>query len=142
MKVKDYLYELRISDSQINNKLKELENLKNLAYSLGGTDFEQKVQSSNKSDLSDRVIKVIDFRRELNDDIDKYIDLKSQITKEIDKLKDSEHIDILYKRYIHNNSWRDIAEEMNYSERTIHRIHGKALREFEEINNVGTQCHK
>lgn len=36
MKVKDYLYQLRVADVKINNKLLELEKLKSLANSLGG----------------------------------------------------------------------------------------------------------
>lgn len=46
-------------------------------------------------------------------------------------LKSENESDVLFYRYIAGLDWWEIAEKLHYSERWIHKIHGKALAHFE-----------
>lgn len=140
MNAKEILYQLRIADVKINNKIKELENFKIMMDSLGGGAGER-VQSSRRSHdkFADRVATVVDLEREINKDVDNYVDLKARITKMIDKVQNSEHLDVLYKRYVNNKSWLTISSEMKYSESYLYKLHGRALKEFKEVNKLDSK---
>ena len=64
--------------------------------------------------------------------IDKYVDLKNRIVEQIESMEDENTYNILFSRYIEKKSFELIAIEMDYSWRQIIRLHGKALRQFEE----------
>jgi DNA-directed RNA polymerase specialized sigma subunit len=46
---------------------------------------------------------------------------------------------LLEMRYINRRTWGEIAEELGYSDRGIHKIHGRALKEIDEIRK---KCSK
>lgn len=53
------------------------------------------------------------------------------IVRQIKRLRSENEKDVLFYRYIRGMDWWEIAEKMSYSERWIHKIHGKALIHFE-----------
>ena len=53
------------------------------------------------------------------------------IVRQIKRLRSENEKDVLFYRYIRGMDWWEIAEKMSYSERLIHKIHGKALIHFE-----------
>lgn len=61
-----------------------------------------------------------------------YID----ISKRIKRLKSENEKDVLFYRYIKGMEWYEIAEEMKYSERQVHRYHGKALAHIDVPKDV------
>ena len=68
---------------------------------------------------------------------DDYYDLtQNRITirgyRKIDSIEDEEYYSILFSRYIEKKTFEVIATEMNYSYRNITRLHGRALKAFEE----------
>ena len=54
-----------------------------------------------------------------------------EIVRQIKRLRSENEKDVLFYRYIRGMDWWEIAEKMSYSERWIHKIHGKALIHFE-----------
>ena len=68
----------------------------------------------------------------MDETIDKYVDLKNRIVEQIESMEDENTYNILFSRYIEKKSFELIAIEMDYSWRQIIRLHGKALRQFEE----------
>jgi hypothetical protein len=44
-------------------------------------------------------------------------------------------------RYINNKGWDDVAREMGYDKRWIMRLHGRALKEIDEILKEATKSH-
>ena len=59
-----------------------------------------------------------------------------QIARQIKKLRSENEKDVLFYRYIKGLDWWEIAEKMGYSERQVHRFHGKALAHFEIPKDV------
>lgn len=64
---------------------------------------------------------------------ERYLRIKTyqQIIRQIKRLKSENEKDVLFYRYIKGMEWYEIAEMMGYSERWIHKLHGKALVHFE-----------
>ena len=54
-----------------------------------------------------------------------------KISEQINKLEDQNESDVLFYRYIRQLDWWKIAERMNYSDRWIYKLHGKALMHLE-----------
>lgn len=74
---------------------------------------------------------------------EKYERLKAykNITDYVKRLSCENEKEVLFYRYIKGLEWCEIAKEMGYSERQIHRYHDKALVHFEipEEKDV-TEC--
>ena len=62
------------------------------------------------------------------------------IARRIKKLRSRNEDDVLFYRYIKGMEWYEIAEIMSYSERQIHRIHGKALDHFQLPEKDVSEC--
>lgn len=69
---------------------------------------------------------------------ERYLRIKTyqQIARQIKKLRSENEKDVLFYRYIKGLDWWEIAEKMGYSERQVHRFHGKALAHFEIPKDV------
>lgn len=55
---------------------------------------------------------------------------KRKIEQEIDRLEDGTQALILRYRYIDGLNWEEISEQLNYSFRSVHYMHNKALRDI------------
>lgn len=62
-----------------------------------------------------------------------------QIVRQIKCMKSENEKDVLFYRYIKGLEWYEIAEILKYSERQVHRFHGKALVHFEIPKDV-SEC--
>lgn len=69
---------------------------------------------------------------------ERYLRIKTyqQIARRIKRLRSENEKDVLFYRYIKGMDWWEIAEKMKYSERQVHRLHGKALAHFELPKDV------
>ena len=87
--------------------------------------------SGGQGDLSGYAAELDEMIRELIEE--RYLRIKTyqQIVRQIKRMKSENEKDVLFYRYIRGLDWWEIAEKMKYSERWIHKIHGKALAHFE-----------
>ena len=74
---------------------------------------------------SEKLLK--DLEKKIQRDIEDLADVKNEVVATIDKLENPDMINILYKRYIHYEDWTRIVDEMCLSDKTVYRLHGKAL---------------
>ena len=134
MIAKDYLKRAYLLDKQINVEIQELESLKSMRGQVQGVFYGERIGTNPNRNLEAPFVKTIEkiWEREqsLNEKIDKLVDLKTEIDAAIDKLEDVEERLLLKYRYLKNESWEDIALDLNVSYRTVHRIHATALRNF------------
>ena len=56
----------------------------------------------------------------------------SELEEEIDSLEEYEQKMVLYFRHIYRLKWSDVADRMHWSERTVRRIHARAVRALAE----------
>lgn len=134
MIAKDYLKRAYLLDKQINVEIQELESLKSMRGQVQGVFYGERIGTNPNRNLEAPFVKTIEkiWEREqsLNEKIDRLVDLKTEINAAIDKLEDVEERLLLKYRYLKNESWEDIALDLNVLYRTVHRIHASALRKF------------
>lgn len=132
MTTKDYLNQINSLNRMINNKISEISQLRELAYSVSSIKNEEKVQTSLKPDsIGCTIAKLEDMEKDIDRTIDEYRDKKCKIISQIDGMEDENYYNILFSRYIEKKSFKLIATEMSFSYRNITRLHGKALKAFE-----------
>lgn len=135
MKAKEYLQQLQRLDTVINQKIKEVHDLRLQAQSGSGLDYsKERVQSSPSGDAPfvKPICRIIDLEAEINAEIDKFVDEKHKIINQIQGLKNSDYISLLFKRYVEFKSLEKICVEMNFSYDYIKHLHGYALQDFED----------
>lgn len=136
MKAKEYLQQLQRLDTVINQKIKEVHDLRLQAVQrTGGLDYsKERVQSSPSGDAPfvKPICRIIDLEAEINAEIDRFVDEKHKIINQIQGLKNSDYIRLLFKRYVEFKSLERICVEMNFSYDYIKHLHGYALKDFED----------
>lgn len=139
MTTKEYLSQISRLNRVIENKIVEIKQLKELYYGVKGTTtIEDRVQTSPDLDkIGTAYAKIDEMERNLDEEIDSYIEKKNTIIKQIDSMEDETLYMILFARYIEKKTFEVIATELHYSFRQITRLHGKALKEFE--NKYGNE---
>jgi pyruvate-formate lyase len=117
----------------INNKLSEISQLRELACSLQGVQNNERVQSTpNMDKIGTAYAKIDEMERNLDKLIDEYSDERNKIIGMIDGMENETYYEILFARYIEKKTFEVIATEMHYSFRNVTRLHGKALKAFDE----------
>ena len=81
----------------------------------------------------DLIMEVLDKEKELKEAIDNYSKMLTDAMEIIDKLENPRYIQVLYKRYLQNKRWENIAVELDRDLRQIYRMHGEALVELQKI---------
>jgi len=134
MEAKEYLKSIKRADAIINEKLKELDQLRGMRYKITQT-LKQVVSSGGGSrggftDASDRLI---DLEREIDRDIDNFVDLKREAGKLLAKLENPKHYQVLHRHYVQFESFEQIAIDFENSYRWVCIIHGRALQAFQKV---------
>ncbi|MGI6227172.1 MAG: hypothetical protein ACOYJ1_13055 [Peptococcales bacterium] len=134
MTPKEYLSQAFRIDQRINSKLEQIMSLRELAAkattTLSGTPSKK---TRNVHSMGDIISKMMDLENEINEDIDYLIDLKKEIVSFIKGIRNTEHQTLLELRYLCFKTWEQIAVDMGYDLRYIHKIHGRSLEHCERI---------
>ncbi len=88
---------------------------------------ERKSQNYDPDRLAELVVKIVEVQEEINRQLQKSYELMAKIEKAIEKLPEREKY-LIRARYLDGKSWEQIAVDMNYSWRQVHRIHANALK--------------
>ena len=86
--------------------------------------------ANDQKDLSDYVAKLDELERKLIKERYKRIDLYAEIFADIERLEDETEKAVLTYRYLRRYSWEKICVEMGYQWAQVHRIHARALKNF------------
>lgn len=135
MSAKIYLNRVRILNVVINSRLNQLKELNEMKTAIGSpTRSDDPVQTSKSGEAPyTRVVeRIAELEQNIRDLICEYTGEKSRIIAEIGALNRPEYVELLTRRYISFERLEQIAYEMNYSYDHTRRMHGAALRAFEE----------
>lgn len=150
MTAKEYLEQVKRKDAQINNLIREKQDLWLKMCSVSGTQYDSdRVQSSiNPDKLGMLYSRLEDKEEQIASRIDELCDFRIEVTNLINGLSKSEYIVILYSRYVLFKPWGEIAADLSYSIRQVQRLNGKGLAEFYDLyheqlhlNKDVAQCH-
>ena len=130
MTAKEYLSQARYLDMRINSKIQQVAALNDLATKATSTLTGMPHNPNHAtSTMEEAIAKIIDLQSEINNDIDRLVDLKRDISGIIKAVGNTEYQTLLEKRYLCCLSWEQIAVDMKYDLRYLHKLHSRALRE-------------
>lgn len=132
LNAKQWLSRARTIDREINELLKEKEEVRDRVLKITQSYTADAVQSSKDLHKFDRVV---ELEAEIDRNIDKLVAVKTEINKGISQLTDGRYREILRLRYLQGMTFERIAVTMNYSWRHVCTLHGRALLKMEEIVN-------
>lgn len=131
---KKYLNQLLLCRNVINNDVRRLDELKELALTTGSKELKQDVvqKSLKNAGLEDTVGKYVDFELKIIEEVKNYQKLKEKIIQEIYHMDaDIKYIELLILRYSQEQRFEEISTNMGYSYERIRHMHGEALKYFE-----------
>ena len=129
---KEFLNQAYRLNELIDSDVEELERLCDLATRISGSNFGERVQSSRNPDppfvryLDD----IMEMEQKIHRELCELVVLKKKITESLEKVENREERLLLTYRYLDNRTWEQIASMLSVSDRTVHRIHASALRNF------------
>ena len=129
MTAKEYLSQVRFIDRLVDSKLDQVMRLRDSATKATATLSDMpRSDTPNVCRMEDTICKIVDLEKEINRDIDRLVDLKRETREIINQLTDPDQQLILELRYLCYKPWAEIMDELGYSETSIYRIHGEALK--------------
>ena len=131
METKEYLSQVRRYDRMVENKIREIANLREIIFGTApmssNTDRVQTTKDPDK--ICSYVSKIVDMEREVNDSIDK----RKKIVQQIESIPDMNMYDVLAQKYILGIEVKAIHLEGVYSLKQTKRILYSALNLFEKM---------
>lgn len=132
---KEYLRGYQMHVRRIHRIEMELKEVRIMRASMSANN-DGMPHGSGQSDLSGYAAELDRLERELISERYNRIVAYKDIARRIKRLRSENEKDVLFYRYIAGLDWWEIAEKMRYSERQVHRYHGKALAHFEIPKDV------
>lgn len=127
---KEYLREYRASVRRVTRIEEELKEVREMKASIS-IIYDDMPHGSGQSDLSDYASELDKLERDLVSERYRRVMLYKDISSRIKSLKSKNENDVMFYRYIKGLDWWEIADTMNYTERWVYKLHGKALFHFE-----------
>ena len=118
---------------EIDSKKAVLEEMRSTLDGLQAVKLTEKLQGGqlpSDESIANRIAKVVEEEEKLA----VLYDFVASLSTEIDKVEDTLERAILRYRYITCLTWEQIAERMGYSMAHIYRIHNRAFKNFNKIN--------
>lgn len=134
MEAKEYLKSIKRADVIINEKQKELDQLRGMRFKITQTLKPIMVSGGGShGGFTDASDSLIDLEREINREIDKYVDLKRHAGDLLAQLDNPQHYQVLHRHYIQFESFEKIAVDMVCTYRNVCYLHGRALQAFNKV---------
>ena len=132
MTAKEYLMQAYRLNELIDSDTEELEHLRELAGRISGSNFGERVQCSRNMEppFVKYIDDIIEMEQKIHEELCHLVVLKKQISKAIESVSSREERLLLTYRYFNNCTWEEIGEKLHVSNRTVHRIHASALKNF------------
>jgi predicted DNA-binding protein YlxM (UPF0122 family) len=130
--IKDILKECKGLDREIEANLELLERLRAREESCTAqlSDMPRGSEVSDKTKITD---KRIDLENSLSEIVIKLYERIDQAKGHINTLTNSDQRTVLTEYYLNDKTWEEIAYKTNYTYRHVHRIHGRGLKELNQV---------
>ena len=133
MKAKDYLKEYKKQKKIIANCWEEVARWKGVALSITAAIGGERVQAAgSKERMADAVDCYSDIQRDIDQRRARAQAILCEIVETIQTLNEAEY-DVLFKTYILEKQFKEIAAEMKKSESWVKSVHGSALQNLQKI---------
>ena len=137
LSAKEYLSQAYRIDQRINSKIEQVQSLRDLAEKATATlsDVPPSKGTRNIHRMEDVIAKMVDLESEINADLTHLINLKHEIVTVIKCVESPELQTLLELRYLCFKTWEQIAVELHFDLRWVHRLHNRALNEVDAIRH-------
>lgn len=136
MTAKEYLWRVRDAERDLKRLEQEYEQAKADILHLKAIQYDgDKVTGGKIGDLSDAIAAIVSYAEQLNEQWDKLIALRKEAKALIERIADGRYREVLTRRYLQGQSWEQVAVCMGYDYYHVHKLHGKALKIFQERQN-------
>lgn len=129
-KKKEYLNSYRNLCKKIKSLEDQLQSLREVEQSAKIQQLSDMPHGSKQSDLSDYMVRLDKVLSKIIKAKQECEDRKLEIESCIADMPDGIEADILHKRYLELKTWEQICCEIGYSWKQTHRLHSKALSNF------------
>lgn len=129
MTAKEYLQQAYMIDRKIQLDSEKLAAARSALYGRSVRYDRDGSKPLPQSDGTENaVLRVLELEEHLHKEIDRLTEKRQEIEQAVDSVPDEIQREVLTRRYLLYQKWEFVAEEMNYSERHIRRLHGYALK--------------
>lgn len=137
MTAKEYLSKAYNIQQRLKRLQRQRDELRNDLYSVKSPSFDpNKVQTSIEGDkMAALVARVDELERDIVEEVHRLIEEKDNIAKHIERIPNERQKEILFERYIQCHKFEQIAIDHDKGIRWIYRVHGNALKAFENVIN-------
>ena len=130
MITREQLKNIPILNKQINSKIKQKEELWEMAMCVQSSNFTmERVQSSRHPDPMVLVDRLVDMEASINADIDDLVDLRTEAATLFKSLPERDCL-LMELRYLEGLTWEKVAERMGKEVRQTFNIHARAINEL------------
>ena len=133
MNAKEFLSRGINLERRVETITDQIEHYKSIVNKCTVTYSDSPKSTTSSYRLEDCTQKIMDLQSELCEAVADLVDVTCDIARTISKVENYDYEDLLVKRYVLGETWEKIAEEMNYSEQHIHRLHGEALKKISDV---------
>ena len=133
MNAKEFLSRGINLERRVETITDQIEHYKSIVNKCTVTYSDSPKSTTSSYRLEDCTQKIMDLQTELCEAMADLVDVTCDIARTISKVENYDYEDLLVKRYVLGEPWEKIAEEMNYSEQHIHRLHGEALKKISDV---------
>lgn len=131
---KNYLRQVEKLDVQIQNKLIERQQWRDIALGITANVGGERVQaSSSQQKMANAIEKCVDMETEIDGLVDVLIATKRDVIATIEKLDSPTEYNVLHKRYIQFLTLQEIAEDYGREYTWVTTTHGRALKNVQNI---------
>jgi RNA polymerase sigma factor (sigma-70 family) len=129
-KKKEYLKSYRRAVKREQDILEEIQRLR-LDKMFPSVVCDGMPHGSSHSDLSDYMAIMDEQIELLKEERLEKVRCYQRIERQIRQMENEDEREVLRLRYIKGLKWEEVALKMNYSWKWVHKIHGRALQNFE-----------
>ena len=86
------------------------------------------------TDLSRYIEQMANIEEQIDDKRSELMDKQAEITAAINSLDDDDECTVMTEKYLNGKTWEQVAEDNGFAWRTMHRIHGRALKKIKLEN--------
>lgn len=129
MTVKEYLSQGYRLEQRIKVAQREIEQLQEMAYSISSPGFEEHFNATRNTDSPyvKTIMKAMDLQDKMNQELDRLVQFKEELKTVINGVPNKDERMVLYYRYLCNETWSHIGDELGADERTVRRWHNRAI---------------
>ncbi len=134
MDAREYLSQAYLLEKQVQSKQDQIRAYRELLTSINAHLVDEPVKHTrNVEIMQDTILKIMAAEEELNLQIDALVDKKLEIAEVISQVKNVVYRLILEKRYLCFLSREMIAVDLNYSAKSVQRLHRQAIEVVQGI---------